>query len=140
MVRSKEQREERMDEVALGSAERLVDTLGDMKGAAMKMGQLASFIDTDYLPDEYRELYQEKLGALRTSAPAMPWEKVRKVLERSTTSPARTCSRRSSRRRSPRHRSGRCTGPCCRTGAGWRSRSSTPASTRRSGRTSRTPE
>src|SRR5207244_7159218 len=25
--------------------------------------------------------YQEKLGALRTSAPAMPWEKVRKVLD-----------------------------------------------------------
>ena len=52
-----------------------------MKGAAMKMGQLASFIDTDYLPDEYRELYQEKLGTLRTSAPPMPWEKVRKVLD-----------------------------------------------------------
>jgi predicted unusual protein kinase regulating ubiquinone biosynthesis (AarF/ABC1/UbiB family) len=34
------------------------------------------------LPDEYRELYQEKLGALRTSAPPMPWEKVRKVLDR----------------------------------------------------------
>ena len=81
MVRSKDRRKERMDDVALGSAERLVETLGAMKGAAMKMGQLASFIDTDYLPDEYRELYQEKLGALRTSAPAMPWEKVRKVLE-----------------------------------------------------------
>jgi predicted unusual protein kinase regulating ubiquinone biosynthesis (AarF/ABC1/UbiB family) len=52
-----------------------------MKGAAMKMGQLASFIDTEYLPEEYRELYQQKLGALRTSAPAMPWEKVRKVLD-----------------------------------------------------------
>src|SRR3989442_15581048 len=70
-----------MEEVALESAERMVDTLGTMKGAAMKMGQLASFIDTDYLPDEYRELYQEKLGKLRTSAPSMPWEKVRKVLE-----------------------------------------------------------
>ena len=44
------------------SAERLVDTLGAMKGVAMKMGQLASFIDTEYLPDEYRELYQDKLG------------------------------------------------------------------------------
>jgi predicted unusual protein kinase regulating ubiquinone biosynthesis (AarF/ABC1/UbiB family) len=81
MVRSKERRKEHMDGVALESAERLVDTLGTMKGAAMKMGQLASFIDTDYLPDEYRDLYQEKLGALRTSAPPMPWEKVRKVLD-----------------------------------------------------------
>jgi predicted unusual protein kinase regulating ubiquinone biosynthesis (AarF/ABC1/UbiB family) len=82
VVRSKDRRKERMDDVALGSAERLVETLGGMKGAAMKLGQLASFIDTDYLPDEYRELYQEKLGALRTSAPPMPWEKVRKVLDR----------------------------------------------------------
>jgi predicted unusual protein kinase regulating ubiquinone biosynthesis (AarF/ABC1/UbiB family) len=80
IVRSKERGDERMEELALDSAEKLVDTLGTMKGAAMKMGQLASFIDTDYLPDEYREIYQEKLGKLRTSAPAMPWEKVRKVL------------------------------------------------------------
>jgi predicted unusual protein kinase regulating ubiquinone biosynthesis (AarF/ABC1/UbiB family) len=80
-VRSREKRRERMDETALASAERLVDTLGTMKGAAMKMGQLASFIDTDYLPDEYRELYQEKLAALRTTAPPMPWDKVRKVLD-----------------------------------------------------------
>jgi predicted unusual protein kinase regulating ubiquinone biosynthesis (AarF/ABC1/UbiB family) len=80
LVRSQEKGEERMDQLALESADKLVETLGGMKGAAMKMGQLASFIDTDYLPDEYRELYMEKLGKLRTSAPAMPWEKVRKVL------------------------------------------------------------
>jgi predicted unusual protein kinase regulating ubiquinone biosynthesis (AarF/ABC1/UbiB family) len=80
VVRSKDQADARMEKLALESAEKLVDTLGRMKGAAMKMGQLASFIDTDYLPDEYRELYQEKLGKLRTDAPAMPWEKVRKVL------------------------------------------------------------
>ena len=87
VVRSRDRRRERMDETALASAERLVDTLGTMKGAAMKMGQLASFIDTDYLPEEYRELYQEKLAALRTSAPAMPWEKVRRVLERECDEP-----------------------------------------------------
>jgi predicted unusual protein kinase regulating ubiquinone biosynthesis (AarF/ABC1/UbiB family) len=87
VVRSKEGRKERMDEVALESAERLVETLGTMKGAAMKMGQLASFIDTDFLPDEYRELYQEKLGALRTSSQPMPWEKVRKVLDQECDEP-----------------------------------------------------
>ena len=76
-----------MDDVALHSAERLVETLGTMKGAAMKMGQLASFIDTDYLPDEYRELYQEKLGTLRNSAPPMPWDKVRKVLDQAYDEP-----------------------------------------------------
>jgi predicted unusual protein kinase regulating ubiquinone biosynthesis (AarF/ABC1/UbiB family) len=81
LVRSEEKGHERMDGLALDSAERLVDALGTLKGAAMKMGQLASFIDTDYLPDEYRELYQEKLAKLRTSAPSMPWDKVRKVLD-----------------------------------------------------------
>jgi predicted unusual protein kinase regulating ubiquinone biosynthesis (AarF/ABC1/UbiB family) len=81
LVRPRDRRREHMEQVALESAERLVDTLGTMKGAAMKMGQLASFIDTEYLPDEYRELYQQKLAALRTSAPAMPWERVRKVID-----------------------------------------------------------
>jgi predicted unusual protein kinase regulating ubiquinone biosynthesis (AarF/ABC1/UbiB family) len=65
----------------LEAAERMVDTLGTMKGAAMKIGQLASFIDTEFLPPEYRELYQDKLSSLRTSAPPMPWDKVVKVLE-----------------------------------------------------------
>jgi predicted unusual protein kinase regulating ubiquinone biosynthesis (AarF/ABC1/UbiB family) len=81
LVRTRDGRREHMEGVALESAERMVDTLGTMKGAAMKMGQLASFIDTEYLPDEYRELYQQKLGKLRTSSPAMPWEKVKKVID-----------------------------------------------------------
>jgi predicted unusual protein kinase regulating ubiquinone biosynthesis (AarF/ABC1/UbiB family) len=51
-----------------------------MKGAAMKLGQFASFIDTEFIPEEYREIYQEQLAKLRTDAPAMPWEKVEKVL------------------------------------------------------------
>src|SRR3954469_1202063 len=59
----------------------MVETLGKMKGAAMKIGQLASFIDTEFLPPEYRELYQEQLATLRTSAPPMPWKKVREVLD-----------------------------------------------------------
>src|SRR5436189_3773121 len=63
------------------AAEKMVDALGQLKGAAMKIGQLASFIDTEFLPPEYRELYQDKLASLRTAAPPMPWKKVSKVLE-----------------------------------------------------------
>jgi len=81
VLRSGDRQQEHMEEVAEESAERMVDTLGTMKGVAMKMGQLASFIDSEFLPDEYRELYQQKLGALRTSAPPMPWDRVRKVLD-----------------------------------------------------------
>ena len=63
------------------AADRMVETLGRMKGAAMKIGQLASFIDTEFLPPEYRDLYQDKLATLRSTAPPMPWEKVRAVLD-----------------------------------------------------------
>src|SRR5438270_3663582 len=81
VVRSKERAAEALDTRHLEAAERMVDTLGTMKGAAMKIGQLASFIDTEFLPPEYLELYQEKLSALRTSAPPMPWKKVSGVLD-----------------------------------------------------------
>src|SRR5438105_9771257 len=81
VVRSKERATEQLDKRHLEAAERMVETLGKMKGAAMKIGQLASFIDTEFLPPEYRDLYQDKLADLRTSAPPMPWKKVKRVLE-----------------------------------------------------------
>ena len=77
VARPDEEAEERLETRHLETALKMVGTLGEMKGAAMKIGQLASFIDTEFLPPEYRELYQEQLAKLRTSAPPMPWEKVR---------------------------------------------------------------
>jgi predicted unusual protein kinase regulating ubiquinone biosynthesis (AarF/ABC1/UbiB family) len=81
VMRSKERAVEKLDARHMEAAERMVDVLGTMKGAAMKIGQLASFIDTEFLPPEYRELYQDKLADLRTSAPPMGWGKVKQVLE-----------------------------------------------------------
>ncbi len=81
VARSSERGERRLEARHLETAIKLASTLGEMKGAAMKMGQLASFVDTEFLPPEYAEIYQEQLAHLRTSAPAMPWEKVSKVLE-----------------------------------------------------------
>ena len=81
LARSREDRVAALDARHLEAVERMVDVLGTMKGAAMKVAQLASFIDTDFIPEEYRELYQEKLGKLRAEAPAMPWKKVRAVLD-----------------------------------------------------------
>jgi len=81
LARSSGRAAEQLDRRHLEAAERMVDTLGTMKGAAMKIGQLASFIDTEFLPPEYRELYQDKLSGLRSSAPPMPWRTVRRVLE-----------------------------------------------------------
>jgi predicted unusual protein kinase regulating ubiquinone biosynthesis (AarF/ABC1/UbiB family) len=79
--RSEEEGKERLEQRHLETAMKMVGALGQMKGAAMKLGQFASFIDTEFIPDEYREIYQEQLGKLRTDAPAMPWEKVETVLE-----------------------------------------------------------
>jgi predicted unusual protein kinase regulating ubiquinone biosynthesis (AarF/ABC1/UbiB family) len=79
--RSEESSKERIEQRHIETAMKMVGALGQMKGAAMKLGQFASFIDTEFIPDEYREIYQEQLAKLRTDAPAMPWEKVEKVLE-----------------------------------------------------------
>ena len=81
VARSEEAGQEKLDQRHLETAMKMVGALGQMKGAAMKLGQFASFIDTDFLPDESREIYQEQLAKLRTSAPPMPWEKVEKVLD-----------------------------------------------------------
>ena len=81
LTRSREDAADALERRHLEAAERMVATLGKMKGAAMKIGQLASFIDTEFLPPEYRDLYQEQLATLRTQAPTMPWKQVHKVLE-----------------------------------------------------------
>jgi predicted unusual protein kinase regulating ubiquinone biosynthesis (AarF/ABC1/UbiB family) len=62
-------------------AERYVAVLGDMKGVAMKVGQLLSFLDAGAIPDQYRAAYQQIIGTLQADAPPMPFETVRDVIE-----------------------------------------------------------
>src|SRR6201992_2960634 len=81
VARSEENGKQALEARHLETAMKMVGALGQMKGAAMKIGQFASFIDTEFIPEEYREIYQEQLGKLRSEAPAMPWEQVVKVLE-----------------------------------------------------------
>src|SRR3954462_6535257 len=88
VVRSKESGHAQLDQRPLEAAKKMVEALGQLKGAAMKIGQLASFIDTEFLPPEYRELYQEQLASLRTPAPPMPWEKVERGLRSEGDEPA----------------------------------------------------
>src|SRR3954463_8379253 len=76
VVRSKDAGAAAIDQRHMEDAERMEDALGQLKGAAMKIGQLASFIDSECPPPEYRELYQEKLADRRTPAPPMEWKKV----------------------------------------------------------------
>jgi predicted unusual protein kinase regulating ubiquinone biosynthesis (AarF/ABC1/UbiB family) len=63
------------------AAQQIVTALGTMKGAAMKLGQVMSFLDVGLVPEEYREEFQRKLGELRDAAPKVGLEKMRKVIE-----------------------------------------------------------
>src|ERR687890_771474 len=63
------------------AAEQIFDVLGQMKGAAMKVGQVASFIDTGAFPPEFQERIQAKLAELRDAAPRVPFQRMRKVVE-----------------------------------------------------------
>src|SRR4051794_17214528 len=58
-------------------ADEIVTVLGSLRGGAMKIGQLASFVDVDFIPPEFRDVYQEKLAALRDAAPPMDWKQVK---------------------------------------------------------------
>jgi len=63
------------------AAEQIVATLGTMKGAAMKVGQVMSFLDPGIVPEEYRDEFQRKLAALRDSAPRVTFKQMRRVIE-----------------------------------------------------------
>jgi predicted unusual protein kinase regulating ubiquinone biosynthesis (AarF/ABC1/UbiB family) len=58
-----------------------------MKGAAMKVGQVMSFLDVGLVPEEYREEFQHKLAALRDAAPVVTFDDMRKVLEQDLDEP-----------------------------------------------------
>jgi predicted unusual protein kinase regulating ubiquinone biosynthesis (AarF/ABC1/UbiB family) len=62
-------------------AERYAQLLGDMKGVAMKIGQLVSFLDAGLVPEEYRGIYQQIVGSLQADAPPMSIELVHGVIE-----------------------------------------------------------
>lgn len=64
------------------TARELLETLGRLKGASMKVGQLASFVDTSLLPIEMRDLYQSILGSLRDAAPPMTSRLVKQAFRR----------------------------------------------------------
>src|SRR3954463_9028004 len=63
------------------TAEQIVAALGTMKGAAMKLGQVMSFLDVGLVPEEYREEFQAKLAQLRDAAPKVSFKDMKKVLE-----------------------------------------------------------
>jgi predicted unusual protein kinase regulating ubiquinone biosynthesis (AarF/ABC1/UbiB family) len=63
------------------TAKQIVSVLGTMKGAAMKLGQVMSFLDVGLVPEEYREEFQHELAKLRDAAPTVSFKQMRKVIE-----------------------------------------------------------
>ncbi|MBW3609605.1 MAG: AarF/ABC1/UbiB kinase family protein [Actinobacteria bacterium] len=63
------------------TAEKVLETLGTMKGAAMKLGQVMSFLDVGLVPEEYRDEFQAKLAELRDAAPKVSFKDMKKVVE-----------------------------------------------------------
>ncbi len=73
---SKEKRDAMVREGLIENAQKVVKTMGEMKGAAMKLGQMLS-VAPDLLPKEVRD----ELGALHRDAPPMPYEAVAEAIE-----------------------------------------------------------
>ena len=62
LARSEQGRQAANANRSMESAQHIVDVLGEMKGGAMKLGQLASFMDVSGLPPDAREGFQAKLA------------------------------------------------------------------------------
>lgn len=73
----------------LETAKQIVGVLGTMKGAAMKLGQVMSFLDVGLVPEEFRDEFQHELAKLRDAAPAVSFKQMRKVIENDLGEPLR---------------------------------------------------
>jgi len=81
LARSEEAGAKAMERRQLETAEQIVAVLGTMKGAAMKLGQVMSFLDVGLVPEEFREEFQAKLAELRDAAPKVSFKDMKKVIE-----------------------------------------------------------
>jgi len=62
------------------------DVLGELRGLAAKIGQMASYVD-GMVPEPHREAYEKALGALQANALTSPPGAVRAVIEAELGSP-----------------------------------------------------
>jgi predicted unusual protein kinase regulating ubiquinone biosynthesis (AarF/ABC1/UbiB family) len=81
VARSDDEARAALERRHLEAAEQIVAALGTMKGAAMKLGQVLSFLDVGLVPEEHRDEFQAKLAALRDAAPKVGFKDMRRVIE-----------------------------------------------------------
>ena len=68
----------------------LVEQLGRMRGAAMKVGQMISMVDLDGLPDDQQDELQRRLATLRDGIPPVPFARLEKLLRKDLGAPLGT--------------------------------------------------
>jgi len=81
VTRDEQASEEALARRQLETAKQIVAVLGTMKGAAMKLGQVMSFLDVGLVGEEYREEFQQELAKLRDAAPNVSFRQMRRVIE-----------------------------------------------------------
>jgi predicted unusual protein kinase regulating ubiquinone biosynthesis (AarF/ABC1/UbiB family) len=82
VARSEEGRSAASERRRLDAAQHVAEVLGQMKGAAMKAGQMASLMDFSRLPSDELEDFQARFEDLRDSAPQVPFKDMQRVIER----------------------------------------------------------
>src|SRR5437764_4471533 len=58
----------------------LVDQLGQMRGAAMKVGQMLSMVEFDGLPEDEQDELRRSLAALRDNVPPVAFSDLEKLM------------------------------------------------------------
>src|SRR6266550_9568999 len=81
VTRGEEASDEAMARRQLETAKQIVAALGTMKGAAMKLGQVMSFLDIGLVAEKHREEFQRELAKLRDAAPTVSFGQMRRVIE-----------------------------------------------------------
>jgi predicted unusual protein kinase regulating ubiquinone biosynthesis (AarF/ABC1/UbiB family) len=80
VMRSPEAAEAATGERAAALARELVQQLGRMRGAAMKVGQVLSTVDFTAIPESEREDFKRTLAALRDDVPPLPFPKMERLI------------------------------------------------------------
>src|SRR3981081_3637049 len=88
-VRTPERAAAAQSERTAALVNQLVDQLGQMRGAAMKVGQMISMVELDGLAEEEQDELQRKLAALRDDIPPVPFARLERLMRQEFGGPLR---------------------------------------------------
>jgi predicted unusual protein kinase regulating ubiquinone biosynthesis (AarF/ABC1/UbiB family) len=79
-LRTPERAEAAQNERTAALVNELVEQLGRMRGAAMKLGQMLSLVEFDGLPPEQRQALEARLASLRDDVPPVPFAQLERLM------------------------------------------------------------